>query len=147
MSDKKIIDALKGLLADAVVYYYKLHHYHWHVKGKQFFALHAKFEEYYEHWADVLDDVAERILTIGGTALPTLQDVLKHTNLKEDPEFPGAEEMVVRLTKDLEKLTKSALKVRDLAVERGDDGTTDMMNELCDVEYKNLWMLHAFLKD
>jgi len=147
MSDKAIVEALQKFQADATVYYQKLRHYHWHVQGKGFFVLHQRFEEMYSHWADLIDDIAERILTIGGHALPTLKEVLGHAELKEDARFPKADEMVVNITKDLEYIVKQARKVKALAEEHDDAGTVDMMDELCDVEYKNLWMLHAFLKD
>lgn len=147
MSDQAIVQELQKFQADATVYYQKLRHYHWHVTGKQFFALHAKFENYYDHWAALVDEIAERILTIGGKALPTLKEILAKAQLKEDPEFPVAEEMVLRITKDLEHIVKEARRIKVLAEEHGDAGTVNMMDELCDVEYKNLWMLHSFLKD
>ncbi|RQV95087.1 DNA starvation/stationary phase protection protein [bacterium] len=146
MSDQTIVQELQKFQADATVYYQKLRHYHWHVTGKQFFALHAKFEGYYDHWAELVDEIAERILTIGGKALPTLKEILAKAELKEDPEFPKAEEMVLRITKDLEHIVKEARRIKAIAEEHGDAGTVNMMDELCDVEYKNLWMLHSFLK-
>jgi starvation-inducible DNA-binding protein len=145
MSDQTIVEALQVLQADATVHYQKLRHYHWHVKGEQFFVLHAKFEELYDHWAEFIDDVAERILTIGGTALPTLKDVLKHATLKEDTKFPTAKAMVEAITKDLESMLKSARKIKVLAEKHDDAGTVNMMDNFLDEGYKTLWMLHAFM--
>jgi starvation-inducible DNA-binding protein len=147
MSDKAIVKELQKFQADATVYYQKLRHYHWHVEGKMFFALHSKFEELYNHWAEMVDEIAERALIIGGKAIPTLKEILTVAELKEDSEFPKSDEMVKRLTQDLEYLVKEARRLKDLAEEHGDAGTVNLMDEICDVEYKNLWMLHAFLKN
>ncbi len=146
MSDKTIIESLQLLQADATVFYQKLRHYHWHVQGPQFFVLHAKFEELYDHWADVIDDLAERALTIGGQALPTLKQILEHATLKEDTSFPSGKDMVANISHDLEHLLHEAGKLRAQAEEHGDTGTVNMLDSFRDAEYKTLWMLRAFQK-
>lgn len=146
MSDKTIIEGLQQLQADATVFYQKLRHYHWHVSGPQFFQLHGKFEELYNHWAEIIDELAERALTVGGQALPTLKEILSRATLKEDSEFPSAKDMMTRIEKDLEAILHEAGKVRELAEKHGDTGTVNMLDDLRDAEYKTLWMLRAFLK-
>ena len=67
---------LNGLLADAVVYYFKLHNYHWFVTGHRFEELHQKFEELYLDAAVKVDEIAERVLALGGRPLSTLKSQL-----------------------------------------------------------------------
>ena len=61
-----IVKSLNDYLANLNLLYVKLHNLHWNVQGHSFFQLHAVFEGYYEGVAKSLDEVAERILTLGG---------------------------------------------------------------------------------
>ena len=72
MSNQNVIDGLNGILADSIVMYQKLHHYHWRVKGRGFYQLHGMFEGVYDEFAEVTDSVAERILMVGGAPLASL---------------------------------------------------------------------------
>ena len=75
MPSQTVVNALNAVLADAIVFYQKLHQYHWVVRGRQFFALHGKFEELYDKWAELTDDTAERVLTVGGKPVANAGDV------------------------------------------------------------------------
>ncbi|MBN1965232.1 MAG: DNA starvation/stationary phase protection protein, partial [Anaerolineae bacterium] len=107
----KVTDGLNTLTADAIVLFQKLHHYHWYVKGDQFFGLHVKFEELYNYWMQVFDDVAERVLTIGGNPPRTLAQSLELTTLKEDAGKPATAEMIQNLITDFEAVVASASKI------------------------------------
>ena len=145
MSNKAVVESLNVVLADAIVFYQKLHQYHWVVEGKQFFALHAKFEELYDHFAGVLDDVAERVLTIGGKPVPTLKRALELATIEEDDSTPGASKMVEIVLADLEKQAGNMAKVIEAAEEAGDRGSANLMDGFCDEIEKTCWMLKAFL--
>jgi starvation-inducible DNA-binding protein len=140
-----IHDSLNGLLADTLVLEQKLRHYHWNVQGPQFFALHAKFEELYDHFADVIDDVAERILTTGGEPVRTLAAALELAAITEDGGKPAALEMVRTLAADLESLRQRAVKGIEAAEAAADRGTTNLLDGLNDELEKTLWMLRATL--
>lgn len=146
MADKTIIEGLQSLQADATVFYQKLRHFHWHVEGPQFFQLHAKFEDLYTHWAEVVDELAERAVILGGKALPTLKDVLGRAHLKETSDVPSAKEMMSYIAADLEAIVNAARQLKSVAVKAGDDDTANMLDELALAESKTLWMLRAFLK-
>ncbi|HOH54849.1 MAG TPA: ferritin-like domain-containing protein, partial [Paludibacteraceae bacterium] len=64
---KKVVEALQQLLADYQIFYTNLRGFHWNLKGKDFFINHAKFEELYDNAAEKVDEIAERILMLGGT--------------------------------------------------------------------------------
>lgn len=146
MSNKTVIEGLQSLQADATVFYHKLRHYHWHVKGPQFFEVHAKLESLYDHWAEVIDALAERAVMLDGQALPTMKDVLARTRLKEDSEVPTTKEMVQRVSQDLEALIQGARKLKAEAESAGDEDTVAMLDEFTLTESKTLWMLKSFLK-
>lgn len=138
------VDSLNRLLADASVFYQKLRHYHWNVRGPHFFALHAKFEELYTAWAEHIDRIAERVLTVGGVPLHTLRSLLERSALEEDEEIPGAEKMVSRLVADMLVLRDTLAQARAEAEARGDDGTVTLLDDIRDGLEKNAWMLRAF---
>jgi len=79
----KTVEKLNLYLANLNVLYRKVQNYHWNIVGTGFFAVHEKLEEYYDAINEQIDDVAERILSIGGRPLGTLKDYLEITTIKE----------------------------------------------------------------
>ena len=79
----KTVEKLNLYLANLNVLYRKVQNYHWNIVGAGFFAVHEKLEEYYDAINEQIDDVAERILSIGGRPLGTLKDYLEITTIKE----------------------------------------------------------------
>lgn len=142
-STPAIIDALNGVLADAVVYYYKLHNYHWFVTGHRFQELHAKFEELYTNAHNDLDDLAERVLTIGGRPHGTLKAVLEDSALEEETGTPDADTMLERVIEDLRRRHERSLSLALKADEAGDRGTANMLDDINDRMEKTIWMLEA----
>lgn len=78
------VKILKQLQADSIVFFMKVHNFHWNVKGKDFPQVHAATEKIYEEFADVFDDVAERIIQLGETPYVTLESALKAAKIKEE---------------------------------------------------------------
>ncbi len=144
MADRKVIDGLNGLLADSTVLYQKLHAFHWMVAGPQFFQLHAKFEELYDRFAEVADDVAERILTVGGQPLGTLREVLDRAEIKEYDGTKVAPQMVASVAADFDYLLKKSGGVLEAAEASGDRGTANLLDGIRDELEKSLWMLKAW---
>ena len=62
----KVVESLQQLLADYQVFYANLRGFHWNIKGHGFFVLHSKFEDLYNNAAEKVDELAERILMLGG---------------------------------------------------------------------------------
>ena len=78
----KVIQLLQQIQADSLVFYTKLHNLHWNVEGLMFKPIHEATEKIYDEFADVFDDVAERVIQLGGNPYVTLSDILK--NAKRD---------------------------------------------------------------
>lgn len=144
MSDQ-IANSLSLLQADFSVYYQKLRHYHWNVRGPMFFELHRKFEELYLDAALKVDELAERILALGFAPPSTLKQQLEMTRLKEDEGRPDAIEMVRHVEQDMDALTGWLREVVGLASEEGDTATANMLDSMADAQEKQAWMLRAFL--
>lgn len=142
---KELMDELNTQVSTWSVMYAKLHNYHWYVKGNQFFTLHAKFEELYNEATLHMDEIAERILTLGGQPVATLKEHLEQSVVKEATGSEKAEAMVQTLVDDFDKIMKSLKKGMELAAKDGDDMTEDLLNATYQSIEKHQWMLNAFL--
>lgn len=111
--DNQVVAALNQQVADWTVLYTKIHNYHWYVKGPNFFALHTKFEELYTQAGTYIDELAERILAIGGNPVATLKESLELSVVKEAKKDLTAEDMVADLSKDFDKLIEQLKEGRD----------------------------------
>lgn len=145
MTTPQVKDALNKQLANWNVLYTKLHHYHWYVTGPEFFTLHVKFEEFYTEAAQYIDDIAERILTIKGKPLASLQAYLKETSLKEAAGTESPSEMVASVRNDFETIIKEASAAIETAESAGDQATADYLTGMIEALEKHVWMLNAYL--
>jgi len=142
-----ITDGLNGLLADSTVFYQKLRHYHWNVDGRHFFELHEKFEELYTRWAESIDEIAERILTVEGVPLHTLASMLEVATLEEDESIPSGRDMVDGIESDLAALRDTIIGIIDHAEDAHDRGTANLLDDLLDGIEKDRWMLRSWKKE
>ncbi len=136
----KTVENLNHILADYQVLYQKLRAYHWNVKGPMFFALHGKFEELYNDVAEKVDEVAERIRTLGAEPLSTLSAQVAAARLREDDTNPGALRMVANIVADYEAVN-NALRA---AAADADTATQNLLEDFADGQEKTLWMLKTF---
>ncbi|MBS4539029.1 DNA starvation/stationary phase protection protein [Clostridium sp. D2Q-11] len=143
---KEIADGLNIYLANLHVLYTKLHNYHWNIKGKNFFQLHSKLEELYDHTAEEIDEVAERILQLGHKPDATMKTYLEKAQLKEaESKNYNGEEVINSLLEDFKKLIQELRKGIELSGKYNDEVTTDMaIGTLAHLE-KNVWMLESYL--
>jgi len=132
------------LIADFTVCYQKLRHYHWNVRGPQFFKLHEKFEEIYTEVGDVIDQLAERMIGLDGIPLHTLEDMLEEATLQEDPAMPEPGVMVARTIEDIQTINKSLNAVIKKAEKEGDRTTANLLDDVKDGLEAHLWMLKAW---
>ncbi|SFA40231.1 starvation-inducible DNA-binding protein [Anoxybacillus pushchinoensis] len=142
---EKLIDIVNKQIANWNVLYVKLHNYHWYVKGPQFFTLHTKFEELYNEAALHIDELAERLLALGGKPLATMKDYLAVASVHEAKGNETAEEMVAEIVRDFETMTEELKAGMDYAGEIGDETTGDMLLGIHQSLEKHIWMLKSFL--
>lgn len=138
---------LDNLLADFSVYYQKLRNYHWNVRGKRFFQLHEEFEELYRETAEWIDTIAERIVQLEERPTATLAGFVAKSRLEESPEPKFADEMVRDLVSDIDRLQLLTQNVIEAAEEEGDPATHNFLEDICEAQAKNRWMLSAWLAE
>lgn len=138
-------DILNKQLANWIVLNMKLHHYHWYVKGADFFALHEKFEELYDEAAGHIDDIAERLLAVGGKPISSLQESLATSSLKEAAGGESAEEMVAAVAHDFALMMDELKQGIAVFSEQGDVSSEDLLIGIYSSIEKHKWMLDAYL--
>lgn len=142
---KSIIDQLNSLLANFQIHYQNLRAVHWNVRGRDFFQLHVKFEEYYTAAQLNIDEVAERILTLGGVPLHTFQDYIENSSIKAHRNVHEGSQCVEIVLEGLKKLIEVERVILENASEVGDEGTVDLMTGYLSAQEKDVWMLNAWL--
>ena len=127
-SRQESVDNLNQLLADTMTLrdMYKKHH--WQVSGPMFYQLHLLFDKHFAEQAEIVDTIAERIMTLGGVALAMAQDVAEATTIPRPPkdrEIPSVQ--ISRLLQAHEITLLSARSMAKQAAKSEDDGTNDML--------------------
>ena len=143
IKNAKIQEQLNGLLSDYQIYYQNLRAFHWLVKGNQFYMLHEKFEAFYNQSANDIDEIAERILMIGGKPLHSFEDYLKHAGIKAEKDLEKASDIIPKVIKNTEYLLKSCRVILETASEAGDEGTVALISGFIAGAEKQLWMLNS----
>ena len=142
----RIADGLSRLLADTYTLYLTTHNFHWNVEGPMFNTLHLMFMEQYTELWNALDDIAERIRSLGYPAPGTNTQFAKLTSIDETDGVPEAMEMVRLLTKGHEAVARTARQVLPAADKGGDESTTDLLTQRLQIHEKTAWMLRSMLK-
>ena len=144
-STKCTVDGLQTLLANLQLYYTNLRGFHWNVKGVEFFGLHAKLEEFYDDTAEKVDEVAERILMLGGVPAHNYSDYLKTSTIKETGVVSNTKEIVNNVLESLKVLIGLERGILETASEGKDEGTVALMSDFIAEKEKNVWMLTALI--
>jgi len=142
----QLSDKLNVLLADYQLFYQNLRGLHWNIKGRAFFELHVKFEEYYDDAVIKIDEIAERILTLEGEPLHTFTDYLKTSEIKEEKGISNGIEGVNIVIKNFSLLILKEREILNLAAEAEDEGTVSLMSDYITETEKTLWMLNSYIK-
>ena len=139
------IKALNALLSSYHLFYINVRGYHWNVKGEHFFFLHTKFDELYTELQLQIDEIAERILTLGGTALHAYSDFAERSGIKEDKGVFDGRACVLGVVKGLQTLIEEQRAVIEIAESASDQGTADIVTGYIQAQEKEIWMYNAFL--
>jgi starvation-inducible DNA-binding protein len=141
------VEALNQILADTITLrdLYKKHH--WQVAGHTFYQLHLLFDKHAGEQSELVDEIAERIQTLGGISLAMAHDVAETTRIQRPPR--GREEVPVQISRLLEAhelILKEARQAAREAAERGDDGTNDLLvSDVVRTNELQVWFLAEHL--
>jgi starvation-inducible DNA-binding protein len=141
------IEALNQLLADTITLrdMYKKHH--WQVSGPTFYQLHLLFDAHYEQQSELVDTIAERIMSLGGVSVAMAHDVAEMTMVRRPPK--GRETPAMQITRLVEAhrhILASSRQAAKVAAEAGDDGTNDLLvSDVIRLNEKQTWFLAEHL--
>ena len=138
-----VTDGLARLLADTYTLYLKTQGYHWNVTGPNFPSLHLMFEAHYPELHDAVDEIAERIRTIGPLAPGSCREMGRLASVADEEGAPEAMAMVRRLIEANEVVVRTAREVVRMSEEADDPASLDLAVRRLTVHEKTLWMLRA----
>jgi len=145
--DKAIIgNAVSSVLADTYTLYLKTQNYHWNVTGARFHQLHKLFEEQYTEMAEAIDEIAERVRSLGFRPPGTFKEFLALTSIPEETVKLNADEMIKNLADGHEMISSKTREIVVMAHDFKDDVTADLLTSRIKTHEKTTWMLKSFLE-
>ena len=142
---KHLAEKLNELLANYSVFYQNTRGYHWNIKGEKFFELHLKFEELYTDLLLKIDNVAERILTLGSTPKHNYEDYRVTSKIKESIQVSDGIKAVEDILVSFQTIITLQRELLYLSSNANDEGTNALMSDYIRQQEKLIWMYSAFL--
>lgn len=142
---EKVSKRLNDLLATYQVFYINTRGYHWNIKGEKFFELHLKFEELYTNFQVKIDEIAERVLTLGYTPTHSYSNYLKSSVVKESQNVSDGKQAVAEVLDAFQKILFIQREVLNLSGDANDEGTNALMSDYIREQEKLVWMYSSFL--
>lgn len=142
---EKLASSLNELLANYQIFYMNVRGYHWNIKGDSFFELHAKFEELYNDLLEKIDEVAERILTLGHRPAHAYSTYIEASSVPERKDVSDGKEAVGHITESFAKLIGKQRELLAMAGEADDEGTVALMSDYISQQEKTVWMYRSYL--
>jgi starvation-inducible DNA-binding protein len=143
---KHLAEKLNVLLANYSLFYQNTRGYHWNIKGEKFFELHLKFEELYNDLLLKVDEVAERILTLGYSPEHKYSSYSTVSGIKESPFVADGTEAVKHILSSFKSIIVSQRELLDISADANDEGTNALMSDYIREQEKLVWMYSSFLK-
>ena len=142
---EKLASLLNELLANYQLFYMNARGFHWNIRGEKFFELHAKFEEIYTDALMKIDEIAERILTLGYQPLHSFTDYVKRSNIAEVKNVSNGLKGMESVMDGLRILLAGERVVLKLSQDAGDEGTSALMSDYIREQEKSIWMYTSYL--
>ena len=140
----ELADKLNTLLANYSIFYQNTRGYHWNIKGEKFFELHLKFEELYNDLFIKIDEVAERILTLGHSPNHRYSDYKAASAIVESKEVSDGMKAVSEIISSFKTIITLQRELLALSAEINDEGTNALMSDYIRAQEKLVWMYSAF---
>jgi starvation-inducible DNA-binding protein len=141
----ELAEKLNVLLANYSIFYQNTRGYHWNIKGEKFFELHMKFEELYNDLFIKIDEVAERILTLGNTPKHRFSDYKTESKIAESNEVSDGNKAIKEILESFKTIIMIQRDLLNLSAEADDEGTNALMSDYIREQEKLVWMYSAFL--
>jgi starvation-inducible DNA-binding protein len=141
MKNQQTLVALDKILADSYILMLKTQNYHWNVVGENFKALHELFQTQYEDLFSAIDEIAERIRTLGSKVEGSFEHFKKLSDFRNANKNFHRKEMIQDLLNDHELIAKILREAIKLAQSEGDEISADLFIQRAKIHEKNIWML------
>ncbi|OZB16798.1 MAG: DNA starvation/stationary phase protection protein [Marinobacter sp. 34-60-7] len=142
---QKLADSLNELLSNYQIFYMNVRGYHWNIKGDNFFELHAKFEELYDDLLLKIDEIAERVLTLGHRPAHAYSTYIEKSDVPERKDVSDGKEAVGNIVESFGKLIAKQRDLLTLAGDNQDEGTVALMSDYISQQEKTVWMYRSYL--
>ncbi len=142
---KELAHALNGLLANYAILYQNTRGYHWNIQGDKFFELHLKFKELYNDFFIKIDEIAERILTLGYAPEHKYSNYLKGAKITESNEVSNGIKAIHEILDGFAILLSKERHILRLSGEIDDEGTNAQMSDYIREQEKLVWMYSAYI--
>lgn len=142
---KELADLLNDLLANYQVFYMNTRGFHWNIKGQKFFELHLKFEELYSNLVLKIDEVAERVLTLGFVPTHSFKEYTKASEIQGLENVTNGIKAVEAILESFSVVIKKQRHILDLSAKIEDEGTNALMSDYIREQEKLVWMYSSFL--
>lgn len=143
---KHLSEKLNELLANYSIFYQNTRGYHWNIKGEKFFELHVKFEELYNDFLLKIDEIAERILTLGNTPKHNYTDYKAVSKIKESQHTSDGIKAVEDILASFQTIIILQRALLSLSADTEDEGTNALMSDYIREQEKLVWMYSSFLE-
>lgn len=142
---KKIAEKLNVLLANYSIFCQNTRGAHWNIKGNDFFTLHLKFEELYDGLILKIDEIAERILTLGYHPHHNFSDYQKLSTIQESKEVSDGNKCILNILESFKIIIDIQRDLLDITDKAKDEGTNAQMSGYITEQEKLVWMYNAYL--
>ncbi len=142
---KELAAQLNDLLANYSLFYMNVRGFHWNIRGQKFFELHVKFEELYNNVVIKIDEVAERILTLGYTPVHSYSDYITTSAIKESKNISEGKEAIRSILEAFSIIITKQRNILEVSADTNDEGTNALMSDYIREQEKLVWMYSAWM--
>lgn len=141
-----LANLLDNLLSNYSIFYQNVRGYHWNIQGEKFFELHLKFEELYNMLFENIDQIAERILTLGHVPEHKFINYLKRSSIEESNNVTNGLKAVEETLGAFKVLLEKQRTILKFSSDINDEGTNAQISDYLREQEKLVWMYSAYLK-
>lgn len=143
----ELLNKLNTLLANYQIFYQNTRGFHWNIRGEKFFELHLKFEELYNNFQLKIDEIAERILTLGGVPYHSFAKYIENSTIKVVENKTDGRQCVMEVLEGFKILIGLQRELLELSGNYNDEGTNALMSDYIREQEKLVWMYSSFLNN
>ncbi|MGB0391660.1 MAG: Dps family protein [Salibacteraceae bacterium] len=140
----ELSNQLNDLLANYQIFYMNVRGFHWNIKGNKFFELHVKFEELYTDLKIKIDEIAERVLTLGETPVHSFSEYLAQSEIAPVTNTSDSDGTVSSVLDSFKTVIMKQRAILDASGEADDEGTNSLMSDYISEQEKLVWMYSAY---